>query len=119
MSVAAHKIRTPYQYAEAYVENNWIIIENTDPDSKNPNRKRWNELSNCIRTVLQIPESIERIGLANYYSGIAIIDIDDLVAARAWFADVEINIDEYLNAPDAVHLPFIWSKKPQQVTFQN
>lgn len=104
MSAQPQEIRTPFQYAKAYVKHGWILINNKDPDSKNPNHTGWNEFNNCIRNVEQIPEDISRIGLANYYSGVAVIDLDNIKKAREMFAEVDIDIDQYLNAPNAVHL---------------
>lgn len=44
------------------------------------------------------------VGLLHSLSGTCAFDIDDMTAARAWWAERGVDVDELLKAPDSVHI---------------
>lgn len=75
---------------------------------KGPNTKGWNRPENAITEPGQLHrlKSTDNIGLAHLSCSpvTAAIDIDDLAGTRDWFAERDIDIDEYRNADDAVRV---------------
>lgn len=64
----------------------------------------WQERGRCIVD----PETAEHIdgnvGLAHAYSGTVCLDIDDADKATEWFLDRGVDLQELLDAPDAVQI---------------
>lgn len=83
-----------------YVEHGWALCP-IPPGEKGPVHKGWNLRENCV-TDPGIAEVLDNVGLAHAYSGTACLDLDDLEAARGWFAARSIDINDWLTAPDAV-----------------
>jgi hypothetical protein len=83
-----------------YVKHGWVLCE-IKQGEKAPRGYGWNKRENGITS----PERAAQLvgaGLMHAFSGTCAIDIDDLALARAWFAERGINLDELLNADDAV-----------------
>lgn len=70
---------------------------------KGPTTAGWNERHNCWTTPEQVDDTVG-VGLAHAYSNTCALDIDDLDLARAWLAERGVNLDELLDAADAVQI---------------
>ena len=89
--------------AEYVRSGGWALVP-IPSGKKGPNTARWNERSMCV----QDPEIAEwldgNVGLAHAYSGTCAVDIDDLAKCVAWLAERHIDLQELLDAPDAVRI---------------
>lgn len=75
--------------------------------SKGPNSKGWNEKENAITNPDDVEKIKDNVGLAHLYCQnyvTAALDIDDYVLSKKWLAEFDIDLDELLNAPDAVQI---------------
>jgi hypothetical protein len=73
---------------------------------KTPLGTGWNKPENTICHVDQLPKKIEGIGLCHAYCEppTMSVDIDDLVKARDWFKQRDVDLTSLLDAPDAVRI---------------
>jgi len=74
-----------------------------DGEGKGPTHKGWNEPANAV-TVAPSGAIAARMGLLHAYSSppTCALDIDQLDAARTWLQARGIDLDELMDAPDAV-----------------
>lgn len=72
-----------------------------EPGAKGPNYQRWNV--EPIQSNHVVPPSFG-IGLLHVLSNTCAIDIDDYDLAKAWLAERGVDLDQLLNAPDAVRI---------------
>lgn len=89
----------------------WALVP-IPPGQKGPVHKGWNKQSQCVKNSdqLHLLEGMN-IGLAHAYctpSPTCAIDVDNYKAAKPWLATYCINLNDLLEAPDAV---VIWSGK--------
>jgi len=82
-----------------------LVLVRIAPRSKAPRSRGWSQLENCICE----PSDLARlnghnVGVAHVYSHTCAIDIDDLKKARKFFDERGVDIDQYLNASDAVRI---------------
>jgi hypothetical protein len=92
--------------AEQYLARNWKLCL-FDYGTKGPQGQhslKWNEPDHAVKAPDQLPENIENMGLLHSWSDTAAIDLDDVVKARAWFAERDVDLDALLNAQDAVRI---------------
>ena len=91
--------------AEKYVRCGLAIVP-IPHERKGPVAKGWNEARNVITSVTDAADLTGNIGLAHAYSTppTMALDIDDLPKARAWLAERGIDLDELLDADDAVQI---------------
>ena len=73
------------------------------PGGKGPNHPGWNTKDACITSSSDIPPDYGA-GLGHAYSGTCAIDIDDLFVTSMVFAERGLNLQDYLDAPDAVQI---------------
>lgn len=85
-----------------YLRAGWKLVP-ISSGTKGPQTPGWNNESACITSSSDIPEGYGA-GLAHAYSGTCAIDIDDLFAASLLFAERGLDINSFLNAPDAVQI---------------
>lgn len=79
-----------------------FVLVPIPPGEKGPVAKGWNERERCVADPY-IAEVLDgNVGLAHAYSGTCCLDLDDIPAAREWFALRGLDVDTWLNAPDAV-----------------
>jgi len=95
--------------ARQYLALGWVLVP-IPPGTKGPHgpdHVGWNLRQNCISTIAhltKIPAGYG-IGLAHTYSRTCVIDLDDLAQCRDWLFDEHlINIDQWLDAADAVQI---------------
>lgn len=75
--------------------------------SKGPVFKGWNEKENVITDPEDAEKIKDNVGLAHLYCQnyiTAALDIDDYVLSKQWLAKFDIDLDELLNAEDAVQI---------------
>ena len=70
---------------------------------KGPTQQGWNRPENAVTDVHQIPDGAG-VGLLHAYSGTCALDIDNLEHAEMLLACHGINLQDLLNAPDAVQI---------------
>jgi hypothetical protein len=85
-----------------YLRAGWKLVP-ISSGTKGPNTPLWNTVENCINASADIPDG-HGAGLAHAYSGTCAIDIDDMFAASLLFAERGLNLNDFLNAPDAVQI---------------
>ena len=85
-----------------YLRAGWKLVP-ISHGTKGPTHGNWNAIENCINESSDIPAGYGA-GLAHAYSGTCAIDIDDLFVASLLFAKRGLNLDDFLNAPDAVQI---------------
>lgn len=85
-----------------YLRAGWKLVP-ISSGTKGPQTPGWNNESACINASSDIPPGYGA-GLAHAYSGTCAIDIDDLFAASLLFAERGLDINTFLNAPDAVQI---------------
>jgi len=83
-----------------YTQLGWHLVP-ISPGSKGPKSAGWNRRENTITDPAKLPPN-HGIGLAHAYSGTMALDIDVIADARAALAEHNINLDDLMNAPDAV-----------------
>jgi putative DNA primase/helicase len=83
-----------------YEAHGWRLCA-IEPGKKGPIYDGWN-------TAAMPAEAIEAlgggVGLLHSLSGTCAIDLDDLTAARTWWADHGVDIDALIDSPDSVHV---------------
>jgi putative DNA primase/helicase len=75
--------------------------------SKGPVNKGWNEKENVITNPIDAINIKHNVGLAHLYCNsytTATLDIDDYDLSKKWLAEHDINLDELLDADDAVQI---------------
>lgn len=74
--------------------------------SKGPVTKGWNQRNNCITDVAGLSRIPDGVGLAHAYSApvTCSLDVDDLADAAQWLSARGIDLQDLLNAPDAVQI---------------
>ena len=75
--------------------------------SKGPISKGWNEKENAITNPHDTEKIKDNVGLAHLYCQnyvTAALDIDDYVLSKKWLAEFDIDLDELLNAGDAIQI---------------
>ena len=85
-----------------YLRAGWKLVP-VASGTKGPRSTGWDSLENCISESSDIPEGYGA-GLAHAYSGTCAIDIDDMFAASLLFMERGLDINAFLNAPDAVQI---------------
>ena len=91
---------------EAYIEHGFALVP-IPAGSKGPNLKGWNERENAITDLSNIKHIKGNVGLAHAYclhGPTAAFDIDSLEKARSFLLNHNINLDDLLNAKDAVQI---------------
>jgi putative DNA primase/helicase len=91
--------------AAEYVAAGMALIK-IPPRQKGPVTKGWNEKKNAITDPERAAALTSNIGIAHAYSTppTMALDIDDLVLARRWLAERDLNLDALLDAVDAVQI---------------
>lgn len=92
--------------AQDYVTNGFAIVP-IPVGRKGPTLPAWNTREKVITQPEMAPQLGANIGIAHAYctpSPTASLDIDDLVAARAWLAANNADLDALLTAWDAVQI---------------
>lgn len=87
---------------DSYHRLGWYLVPLT-LNTKSPSNRAWTKKENCIGPGQVFPPN-SSIGIALAYSGLCSFDIDNLVQARAWFAQKGIDVDRYLNSKDTVQI---------------
>lgn len=86
-----------------YVRAGWYLVP-LPAGKKGPVAHKWNLRDQCINDP-EIAEWLDgNVGLAHAYSGTCAIDVDDYATAKAFLTERQIDLDELLNAPDAVRI---------------
>lgn len=86
-----------------YAAHGWALVP-IPTGRKGPLTARWNQRELCI-TDPALAEWLDgNVGLAHAYSGTCAIDVDDLDRTLAWLAERNIDLREWLDAPDAVRI---------------
>lgn len=83
-----------------YQEAGWSLCAIT-PGRKAPTYDGWNRAAMPAES---IEATGDGAGLLHALSGTCAIDIDDLTAARLWWAEHGVDIDALLAEPDSVHI---------------
>jgi hypothetical protein len=83
-----------------YEAHGWKLCA-IDGGSKGPRYDGWNVAAMPAETIEVLGQGA---GLLHSLSGTCAIDIDDLTAARAWWAEHGVDIDALCDAPDSVHI---------------
>lgn len=99
MSAMETPVKTIREWADEYVAAGFALCA-IKPKSKGPYAKNWGDVTLDLNTL----EPSEGLGLIHGRSGTCVVDIDDLDKAEPYFAEHGINIEELLNAPDAVQI---------------
>jgi hypothetical protein len=89
-----------------YCENGFALIP-IPQGSKGPVNKGWNEKVNVITNPKDALNIKHNVGLAHLYCSsyiTATLDIDDYDLSKKWLQEYDINLDELLNADDAVQI---------------
>ena len=71
--------------------------------TKGPTTLKWNEAASALAAA-QLAEGTPGIGLLHSWSGTCSIDIDAVDQAKVWLAERGIDLDQLLNAEDAVQI---------------
>lgn len=87
--------------AVQYVGSGLVLVA-VAAGTKGPTSIGWNRREHCVTTAEAARSLRASVGLAHAYSGTCALDIDDLVGARAWFAERGLDLDTWLRAPERV-----------------
>ena len=89
--------------ALSYLMRNWHLCL-MSYGSKEPHQTKWNTpgVSTAVSNAIQMGDDVENMGVLLSASGVCSIDIDHLELAREWLAARGVDLDDLLNAPDAV-----------------
>lgn len=86
-----------------YARFGWALVP-IPLGSKGPVTARWNTREMCV-TEPDVAEYLDgNVGLAHAYSGTCALDVDDIEKTRTWLSARGIDLDKYLDAPDAVRI---------------
>lgn len=85
-----------------YIQHGWKLCS-IDRGKKAPTYDDWNEPKQAA-AIGEAAEGLDGAGLLHALSGTCAIDLDNLDTARPWFAERGVDIDELLNAADAVRI---------------
>lgn len=93
------------QQAAEYARAGWPLVL-LPPRSKGDHGMRagWNKRENAVTDPAIVECHGGNVGVLLAFAGLLAVDIDDLPAARVWFAQHSIDLDAWLNAPDAVRI---------------
>jgi len=89
-----------------YCKNGFALIP-IPQGSKGPINKGWNEKENVITSPEDAVNIKHNVGLAHLYCSTyttATLDIDDYELSKKWLKDYDVNLDDLLNADDAVQI---------------
>jgi hypothetical protein len=100
MSAASNVIPLTNMYQQ-YLDEGFRLCVITS--GKGPTNTGWNRPENAVTDVHQIPDGAG-VGLLHAYSGTCALDIDNLEHAEMLLACHGINLQDLLNAPDAVQI---------------
>lgn len=90
--------------ARQYVSAGWVLVP-IAKGSKGPRHTGWNTRPLCIDDEKRAGKIRGGVGLAHLFSNTCCIDLDDLARCRDWLFDEHcINLDELLDAPEAVQI---------------
>lgn len=92
--------------AVAYVRHGWALVP-IPAGQKGPRSKGWNTLERAVTSPEGAAPLTGNLGLAHAFCTphpTAALDVDDYVAAKAWFSARSIDLDGLLDAPDAVQI---------------
>lgn len=111
---------------ESYITHGFALVP-IPYGQKGPNTPGWNDPENVITTHSRAVALKGNVGLAHQYCKFPTmaLDIDDIEGSRVWLGERDINLDDLLDAPDAVQitsgrenrckllykLPMKWSSK--------
>ncbi len=91
---------------EEYIKHGLALVP-IPAGSKGPNLKGWNERQNAITDLTNIKYMSGNVGLAHAYclhGATVAFDIDSVTKAREFLSKHNINLDDLLNARDAVQI---------------
>lgn len=93
------------QLLQQYIEAGFALVP-LPKASKGPVTKGWNAVENTIRNKDELSRIQYGLGLAHAYSNpvTCSFDIDDLGEATIWLKDRGVNLQDLLDAPDAVQI---------------
>lgn len=87
---------------QQYLATGWKLCR-ISPGTKGPRDKEWNVAGHEIRTPEGFPLGYG-VGLLHAWSGTMALDIDNYPVARAWLLERGVDLDELMNADDAVQI---------------
>ena len=89
--------------AAEYLEHGWCLVP-IHAGSKQPQKDDWSQRKNCVSSSDQLAQIQGNVGVAHAYSRTTVLDIDNLEETRTRLAPHGIDLDELLNAEDAVQI---------------
>lgn len=90
---------------ESYIENGFALVP-IPRGLKGPRMAGWNERENVVTNIKHSKQIRENVGLAHAYCTrpTAVLDIDDFRLASSWLKARGVNLEDLLNANNAVQI---------------